>query len=260
MRRLAKKVVAQFGFEIRRSPRTDHAWSRDPFQAQKFLMRRAGVESPTIFDIGAYRGDTVATYRALFPRSTIYCFEPFPESFDALKGRFGNDERTVPLEVAIAEKCDRKQFFVNHFDATNSLLRRPSTGRRYYHEAGTLKEATWVTTTSLDEFVQTHPLEDAALVKLDVQGSELAALRGASGMLRAQRAALLYIEVAFVSHHERQPLFHELWHVLNEFGYTLFDLYELHNADNGQLRYGDALFVNRFVRTEVIDKFPSIGD
>ena len=216
------------------------------------------IDCPTIFDIGAHRGDTVAYYRSIFPDSTIYCFEPFPESFEVLKLRFQNDRKIIPSALAIADKTDRREFFVNHFEATNSLLKRPSIGRRYYHKAGTLKAITEVATISIDEFVNRHPLKNTAILKLDIQGGELAALKGASGMLRGQHAALIYIEVVFIPLYQDQPLFHDLCGILDDFGYTLFNLYDLQTADNGQLRYGDALFVSEQMRTEVIDKLPDM--
>ncbi len=36
---------------------------------------------------------------------------------------------------------------------------------------------------------------------------------------------------------------------------TRRDVYDLHRASNGQIRYGDALFVNDAVRSDVIDAF-----
>jgi hypothetical protein len=75
-------------------------------------------------------------------------------------------------------------------------------------------------------------------------------------MLRGQQAAVLYIEVVFIPLYQDQPLFHDLCGLLDDFGYTLFNLYELQTADNGQLRYGNALFVSEQMRTEVIDTLP----
>jgi FkbM family methyltransferase len=260
MRTLIRKTTSYLGFEIRRAAKEKGlSWVFDPFAAQKFLLTQSMIESPVIFDIGAYRGETAQRYRSLFPNSTIYCFEPFIESFERLRVRFQNDKKIIPFPLAVTENAGCREFFVNRFDATNSLLRRPSTGRRYYHEAGTVKMVTEVSTTSIDEFIAAHPLETSALVKLDIQGGELSALRGAVKLLSSERAALLYVEVVFVPHYQRQPLFHEICAFLADFGYTLFNIYELHASDNGQLRMGDALFVNRQIRTEVIDRMPRTG-
>ena len=59
----------------------------------------------------------------------------------------------------------------------------------------------------------------------------------------------------FVSHYENNPLFYKIWDFLESYQYTLFDIYNLCRAKNGQLRFGDALFVHPQVRSNFIDRF-----
>jgi FkbM family methyltransferase len=254
MRAIIKSLVRRFGYQIQRVSKTVGGPRLDnPFAVQKGLLTRLGIDSPTIFDIGAHRGDTVASYRSMFPNSTIYCFEPFSESFAILKARFQCDHKIIPLALAVSDKTGRREFFVNHLDATNSLLKRPSAGRRYYPKAAVLKEVIQVPTISLDDFMGQRSIENCELLKIDIQGGELLALEGGQKLLRERRPFLIYLEVMFIPHYEGQPLFHELCTFLNGFGYTLFNVYNLHISDNGQLRYGDALFVSERMRTEVIE-------
>ena len=110
------------------SKTVDEPCPDNPFAVQKVLLTRLGIDGQTIFDIGAHRGDTVASYRSMFPNSTIYCFEPFSKSFAILKARFQYDQKMICLALAVADKSGRRGFFVNHLDATNSLLKRRSTG------------------------------------------------------------------------------------------------------------------------------------
>lgn len=107
---------------------------------------------------------------------------------------------------------------------------------------------------SIDRFAELRALSGSSLLKLDIQGGELAALRGASKFLSAQQFAIVYSEVVFAPHYENQPLFHELSSFLQERGYSLFRLYDLHTAENGQMRYGDALFVNRAIRARALEE------
>jgi FkbM family methyltransferase len=257
MRAIIKSLVHRFGYQIQRVSKTvDQPSPDNPFAVQKALLTQLGIGGPTIFDIGAHHGDTVAAYRSMFPNSTIYCFEPFPESFAILKARFQYDQKIIPLALAVADKSGRRDFFVNHLDYTNSFLKRPSAGRQYYPKAAVLKEVIQVSTISLDQFMGEHSIESCELLKIDIQGGELLALEGGQKLLREQRPFLIYLEVMFVPHYEGQPLFHELCAFLDSFGYTPFNLYDLHISHNGQLRYGDALFVSKRMRTEVIDTLP----
>lgn len=51
-------------------------------------------------------------------------------------------------------------------------------------------------------------------------------------------------------------MFHQLWGFLEPFGFSVFDLYDLQRARNGQLRYGDVLFVSEEVRAKCLDTRP----
>jgi hypothetical protein len=81
------------------------------------------------------------------------------------------------------------------------------------------------------------------------------AFDGAKETLEANRVSLIYTETLFVPHYQNNPLFYELWTRLAEYGYTLFNLYDLYHARNGQLRFADALFVSPQMRRDVIDRF-----
>ena len=48
-------------------------------------------------------------------------------------------------------------------------------------------------------------------------------------------------------------MFHELTEFLERFGYTVYNLFHLVTAQNGQLRFGDALFVSPNIRAAVVD-------
>jgi hypothetical protein len=75
-------------------------------------------------------------------------------------------------------------------------------------------------------------------------------------MLRKGLIAIIHTEVTFVPHYERGALFCDVCAYLNDRGYTLFNIYDLQWAQNGQVRFGDALFVNARLRSSVIDGSP----
>lgn len=252
MRRLIKFLLRKAGFEIHRSATRPHL--REPFIDQQSLLNHLAVAKPVIFDVGAYHGDTVSRYRAAFPNAVIHCFEPSPLSFDALQNRFLNDSNVVILNLAIGERVETRELFVNYHDATNSLLRRPTTGKKYYDKEAVLKETINVPVTSLDSYMHERGISRCDLLKMDIQGSELSALRGAAGMLHDRPPPIIYIEVNFMPHYEQQPLLPDLWSFLACFDYTLFNLYELQTAQDGQVRFGDALFIHQSLRAEALEK------
>lgn len=258
VKRLASSARAALGWNGRPFRRigAPSPGQTDAFEVQRRLMAKLARTEPTIFDVGANKGQTTKRYRALFPDSEIYSFEPFPQCVAELQAMFSGDHRVHIVPKAVARQKGVATFYVNHFDATNSLLPRPADARRYYPRSAGYKESIEVDVTSLDAFVEAADVPAVDILKFDIQGGELEALRGAERVLRSGATALIYTEMMFIPHYEGAPLFHEIWSFLRKFGYSLFDIYDLHRARNGQLRYGDALFVSESVRRSVIDQSP----
>jgi hypothetical protein len=158
--------------------------------------------------------------------------------------------------MAVTNENGNKTFYLNDADATHSLLPRSVSGRRYYPRSAGPKGNIEVQTTTLDEFVAVHRISATDILKFDIQGGELMAMHGAQALLQSGQVALIYTEAFFIPHYEGAPLFYEVWSFLAGFGYSPFGMYKIHRATNGQIRYGDVLFVSESMRKDVINKFP----
>lgn len=259
LKRLVKATLSGLGYELRKKVlpnAVDVSDSSDPFLVQRRLMSALNKTNITIFDVGANRGETTKKYCVEFPTADIYCFEPFPESIAELQRQFSDDPRIHIVQKAVAHKKDTATFYVNERDVTNSLLPRPAHGRRYYPKSAGPKKTINVEAIDLDDFLRSNDISTIDILKMDIQGGELNALYGAEHILRTGKTSLIFTEVMFIAHYERAPLFYEVWSYLSRFGYSLFHIYDVHKATNGQIRFGDALFVSESVRNNVVDKYP----
>jgi FkbM family methyltransferase len=214
---------------------------RDAFLAQKRLL--AGGPVRTIVDGGAHLGETAARYRAAFPEAVVWSFEPAPESFERLRASVAGDPLARPVNLGLDRRPGTGTLHLNRATGTHSLFPRPASGRRYYDPQGVPVGRAPVATTSLDTFCAERGLERVDVLKLDVQGSELAALEGAGRLLRERRIGLVYVEVLFIHHYEGAPLFHHVAAFLEGLDYTVFGLYDLVFARDGQVRFADAIFI-----------------
>jgi hypothetical protein len=104
-----------------------------------------------------------------------------------------------------------------------------------------------VETTTIDRYCETNGVGKIGLLKLDIQGGELAALKGAAGVLAAGEIDLIVLEVEFAELYAEQPLFCEILSFLNEFGYALYSIPKQVHDDIGQLVWADAIFCNSAV-------------
>jgi hypothetical protein len=60
-------------------------------------------------------------------------------------------------------------------------------------------------------------------------------------------------EFFFIQHYDSVPLLDALWSHLRGFGYEIYDLFKGPHASNGQIRYGDAIFVSPSFRQAILD-------
>jgi len=222
---------------------------------QRRLIRRAGLKTPpVIFDIGANIGQRAKQYRSTFPSALIHCFEPTPETFEELEKRTKNDSNLVCHSEFLSSGAGAEYLHINTYSGTNSKYPRAQ-GRRYFPSRSTVVNKIKVNAVSLDSIVCTEKLQSPNIIKIDVQGAELDVLRGSVEVLSRGGYLLILMEVMFVPHYEKAPLFYETYKYLSDLDYTLYDLYSLHRARNGQLRQGDALFISPSVR-KIVDTFP----
>lgn len=243
------------GLELRRTRPAIASFPSEPFRAQKEFIDKLGVSNPVIFDVGAHKGETVARYKQLLPDSTIFCFEPFPDNFEILRKRFSSDSSVHVYQNAVSDINGSKTFFVNNNDATSSLLPRTEDGRRYFSKAAGSKYTVDVETATIDEIMLQNDIDRIDILKFDIQGGELMALKGAEKTLQESRVSVIYSETLFVPHYENNPLLLDLWSYLDQHGYSFFDIYDLYRATNGQLRFADTLFINKEVRSRVLDNY-----
>lgn len=220
---------------------------RDHFQVLKDLAPGARL----IIDIGANIGLTVKAFRHRFPSATIHAFEPNAELNPDFAYQVGQDPNVRLLNVAVSDQSGTKALHVNWIRATSSLLPYKADGRRYRPKPDRLVRTEAVATVTLDDYARSNGIDAIDILKLDIQGAEASALRGAAGLLNRHQIGIVYTEVFFVHYYAGDVLFHELTAQMEGFGYTLYDLFLNRHGRNRQLLFGDAIFINRAVRSKI---------
>ena len=212
------------------------------YKIQKNLL--AGTPIDTVFDVGAWIGNTTASFAEHFSQAKIYTFEPFPASYEKLEKRFASSDHNITLvKSAVSDEVGSATFHSNKIETTNSLLASQNNELSTDFYRDTVEEIK-VETTTLDEFCQANTIERINILKFDTQGAELKGLQGAARLLTDQKIDLIYCEVNFVAGYSESPLYHHIAAYLEGFGYRLHNLYGLNVNERGELYWGDAIFIS----------------
>jgi FkbM family methyltransferase len=150
---------------------------------------RLSVDARVVFDVDANAGIYSLAALAANSRAVVHAFEPTPEIAERLrKTRALN--HLAGLNVQQVAISDRAGFAMlvrcrggNDNDGMN------------YIQSDIHPDAEQVPTNTLDAFCLSHGIGQIDLLKLDIQGAEAAALRGASTLLQAGRIRTLFIEL-----------------------------------------------------------------
>lgn len=249
-----QSLAHRLGYEIRRWPVAPSVLTS--FEVQHRLLTRRGLTAPVVFDVGANLGQTADAYRAQFPEARIFCFEPNPDLVARLRHKFQNDPLITVLPYAVSDRAGLRTFHITARDDQNSLLPRPSIGRRYFPSNARPKRTIDVQSVTLDDVIRAGEAPAPDVLKFDIQGAELLALQGAVSLMRSQHVQLIYSEVWFTAQYEGSALLRDLWPVLSGFGYSFYSVHNFGSAANGQLRLADAIFVSDALRAAALDTFP----
>ena len=171
------------------------------------LMR--GIVPATLIDVGANRGQFSLLVRTLHPGARIYAFEPLSRPAAKFERLFHGDAQTTLHRCAIGpQTIDRMTMYVSKEDDASSLLP---------HAATVTTES--VAVNRLDEILEASDIVRPALLKLDVQGYEILALKGCGRLLDVMD--FVYAEVSFVTNYQGQALADEVLRFLFDNGFSL---------------------------------------
>jgi len=186
-----------------------------------------------IIDVGSNQGQwAIRAHQFLTPQKLL-CFEPDPTTFSRGEIRLSEFEEIICHNFALSNKCSEELFYVTENDHCSSLYKPLSEAQEFYDGKLDEKKTIVVITTCLDE-IRTPDRID--LIKIDVQGSELAVIEGARETLK--KTSLIMIEANFRSHYEVGSTFPEIHEKLMSLGFVL------HNYGDGFQQSGEMLWMD----------------
>jgi FkbM family methyltransferase len=225
MKRLIKSLMERTPYRI---VRYNGANRFQAIESCLRMMRARGFVPRIVIDGGAHIGSFSIATQSIFPEASFHLVEPQAACRESLRTLCA--ARGFSLhECALAEKPGRVGL------TTAAGL---STG---VHVASDGENAISVPAETLDMLFGLVTREDRALLKLDLQGYELHALKGGTTVLRSIEAIL--IEVSFFAQAYEPPI-NVLVEFLNDNGFQLYDIASLGGRQrDSRLKQGDFVFV-----------------
>ena len=174
------------------------------------------VPSGLMLDVGAAVGGTTELMLRHSPDSNVIAFEPFPGNHEHFLNRIGDDPRVVLHRKAVSNSQEDQWFYVSGTvqpgtKGWGGLEGSSSLGFVIKPDDGRAEKGFRVASCRLDDIIGDREI---VFTKMDIQGGEAEALRGAASALNDHRLKVLLVEFGG----DREVL-----HLMLDQGYECFD-------------------------------------
>lgn len=235
MKNLIKSILARTNYRIVRRGSGNRF---SAIESSLESLKARGFSPQIIIDGGANVGSFSAFALKLFPQAEVHAVEPQPGCQSRLeKLRIESAGRVIIHPVALCGPEQDGQILHMATDA-HSL----STGAHVALESDQARTIS-VPCSTIDKLLANNIATRVSLLKLDLQGYELNALRGATSVL--EKTDVILTEVSFFAQAYEPPI-SELMAFLAERGFELYDVASLYaRPRDDRPRQGDLVFVRK---------------
>jgi FkbM family methyltransferase len=183
---------------------------------ERWVMSRLSQlvgQRPVVVDAGANQGHWSVALLAAVPEARLFAFEPSPTACGRLERAL--DGRAEAVNAAVGSERGEMSLFTPEPGSEHaSLYQRQIPGE-------ILDQTEKVAVRRLDEFFRSRSIERVDVLKLDVEGHELEALRGCGSLL--DDISVIQFEFGGAAI-DAKLFFRDLYGFLAEHGFRLFRL------------------------------------
>jgi FkbM family methyltransferase len=215
--------------------------TRDKFED---IYKLTESTSPVIADVGAAvdaGDDWTDNFLRLFENPSIHSFEPRPDAATDLRDLYKESDSVSIYECALGSEQKEIEIHIAEYGGNTSPLEWND------------KSSSELTETNRNIQVPQcridNVLEGLDILKLDIEGYELEAIKGAESLLPTIK--IIACEIQFVERFDGSPLFSDIINYISEYDFRIYNLYDVRCNEDGQLTIADALFIkNDLIRNQ----------
>lgn len=177
------------------------------------LLRQYLPMDSVIIEAGAHNGRDTVQMAKIWPKATIYAFEPHPKYFQILKNSIFDFDNVHCFEIALSNVVGRAKFYISdeelHSGSSSLLLPRLEILNRYWPAMRFAdKDRVFVNTVTLDVWAKENQVKNIDFMWLDMQGAELMILKASPQIMKTVK--FIYTEVSFIGGYESSPFYSEV--------------------------------------------------
>ena len=193
----------------------------------------------TIVDIGANKGQFAIACREWAPNAFIISFEPLEGPSTIFKSLFADDKNVCLNQVAIGPNLQRSLIYISDHEDSSSLL--PIGPNQILNYPGTQEKGTLeINVAPLSSYLSNEDIKSPAMLKLDVQGFEMEALKGCESLIA--NFDFIYCECSFIELYSGQKLAYEVISWLHQHQFKFINVFNTSYDQSGMAIQADFLF------------------
>jgi len=199
--------------------------SGEEYLIREVLRARVPDTGTAVFlDVGANVGTIALLLRRTFPAAEIWAFEPNRAAYDILSER-ASGQRVTCVNIGLGNARRTETLYLPADVGRSSSATTHRKLLEDFHHTADVREVRFEMHT-LDQFCSERGIRAIDFLKVDTEGSELAVLEGARGLLSRNKVGVIQFE--FGECHVFSRTF------IRDF-YQLLDGYRFHRLDSSRL-------------------------
>lgn len=174
------------------------------------MFKQLVHEDMTVVDIGASTGYyTLLAAKLVGEKGKVFAFEPEPENYTALLKNIeiNGYKNIIPVNKAVFSSTGKFNLFLGKYCGAHSL-----------YQVGDTASTIYIDTTTLDDFFEGRE-DPIHIIKMDIEGAEMAALLGMSRILEQNEGIKLFTEFWTVALEKTDFSPQEYWDKLIQCGF-----------------------------------------
>ncbi|NQV88639.1 MAG: FkbM family methyltransferase [Parcubacteria group bacterium] len=165
--------------------------SGEKFFVENILKKLIKTQNPVLIDAGANIGEYSTLLRKIFPTSKIIAFEPNEDPFKNLK-QISEKEKIEAFAMGLSSFKKEASIFVGAGESSKYGSLYKEIIKEIHHHGSMVEKKTCLT--DLDSFCDENKINHIDLFKMDIEGHELEALRGAKKLLSLDKIDIIQFE------------------------------------------------------------------